>query len=54
MNEKLSTLAGLVRHGTQRENRHMLVIVLALVFVGGIIALGAAFPLLSPFLYSVF
>ncbi|QDU66729.1 hypothetical protein [Engelhardtia mirabilis] len=54
MKDKLSTLADLVGQATRRENRHMLVIVLALVLVGSVIGIGAAFPLLSPFLYSMF
>jgi len=54
MLDKLTTLKDLLRHGTRKENRAMFLIVIVLVMVGAIIGLGAAYPILSPFLYSMF
>ncbi len=53
MRDRLKTLAALVA-GTSGENRRLFVPVLVLVLAGAILALGAAYPLLSPFLYSMF
>jgi len=52
--EKLKTLFALLGRGTRDENRPMFLIVVVLVMVGVIIGIGAAYPILSPFLYSMF
>lgn len=54
MMERVSTLFSLVRKGTQPEYRPYFVLIVILVMVGAILALGAAYPILSPFLYSMF
>lgn len=54
MMERVSTLFALVRKGTQPEYRPYFVLLVVLVMVGAILALGAAYPILSPFLYSMF
>ncbi len=54
MLEKLKTLLALLGRGTRDENRPMFLIVVVLVMVGAIIGIGAAYPILSPFLYSMF
>jgi hypothetical protein len=51
---KLQTLGALLKRGASKENRPMFLIVLVLVMVGAIIGLGADYPILSAFLYSMF
>lgn len=54
MMDRVATLTELLRKGTQREYRPYFLLLLVLVLVGGVLALGAAYPILSPFLYSMF
>ena len=54
MIDKLRTLSDLLRVGTRKEQRPLFLIVVVLVLVGLILAVGAAYPILSPFLYSMF
>ena len=54
MIERVATLAALLRKGTQRQYRPYFVLLVILVLVGSILAIGAAYPILSPFLYSMF
>jgi TRAP-type C4-dicarboxylate transport system permease large subunit len=52
--ERASTLAALIKKGTKKEYRAYLLLLVILVLVGSILAIGAAYPILSPFLYSMF
>lgn len=54
MNEKLATLSALLKAGAKGENRRHFVILVVLVLAGMIVALGAVYPFLSPFLYTMF
>jgi hypothetical protein len=54
MRERVATLLELVKKGTQREHRPYFVLLVILVLAGAILAIGAAYPILSPFLYSMF
>ena len=54
MRDRLATLAELLHLGTKQRQRRFLLPVLILTLAGLVIALGAAYPLLSPFLYSMF
>jgi hypothetical protein len=54
MIDHLTTLTALLRKGTQRQYRPYFVLLLILVVAGSALALGAAYPILSPFLYSMF
>ena len=54
MMDRASTLVALVKKGTQKEYRPYLLLLVILVLVGSVLAVGAAYPILSPFLYSMF
>lgn len=54
MIDHVNTLAALLRKGTQPQYRPYFILLLILVVVGSALALGAAYPILSPFLYSMF
>lgn len=52
--DRLDTLTALFRESGRAGNRRHFVVVVVLVLAGLIVALGAAFPFLSPFLYTLF
>jgi len=54
MNERVLTILALLKKGTEPKHRPYFILLVILVMVGAILALGAAYPILSPFLYSMF
>ena len=54
LRDRLETLSGLLKSGARKENRKHFIILVVLVFSGLIVALGAVYPFLSPFLYTMF
>ena len=54
MIDRVTTLYELVKKGTQPQHRPYFLLLVILVLAGAILALGAAYPILSPFLYSMF
>jgi len=54
MRDRITTIGALLRKGTQPQYRTYFVLLVILVLVGTVVALGAAYPILSPFLYSMF
>ena len=54
MMERVATLLDLVKKGLKREYLPYLAVLVILVLVGAVLALGASYPILSPFLYSLF
>ena len=54
MIDHLTTLTALLRKGTERQYRPYFLLLLIVILVGSILTVGAAYPILSPFLYSMF
>jgi carbamoyltransferase len=54
MMDRVVTLVDLFKRGLRREHRPYFVVLVILVLAGVILSLGAAYPILSPFLYSMF
>ena len=54
LRERLQTLAQLLREGARGENRQHFILVVVLVVAGLSVALGAMYPLVAPFLYTLF
>ena len=52
--DRIHTTATLLRMGLQRHFRPFLILLLVLMALGFLMALGASYPILAPFLYSVF
>jgi len=52
--DRVVTLVDLFKRGLRREHRPYFVVLVILVLAGVILSLGAAYPILSPFLYSMF
>lgn len=54
LKERLQTLGQLVREGARPENRQHFLLMLVLIAAGLVVALGAMYPLVAPFLYTLF
>ena len=54
MIDRVATLFDLVKKGMLPEHRPYFLLILVLTLVGALLAVGAAYPILSPFLYSMF
>ena len=54
LKERLETVKQLLREGSRGENRQHFVLLVVLVLAGLIVALGAMYPMIAPFLYTLF
>jgi hypothetical protein len=54
MMERAKILLELIRKGLLPENRRHFLLIVILCLAGVVLAVGAAYPILSPFLYSMF
>lgn len=54
LRERLKTAGQLLREGARGENRQHFVLLVVIVMAGLIVALGAMYPLVAPFLYTLF